>query len=72
MADSTASPFSLYRLTAAADTEASIADAEALGFDFGANEQTNVGIIGLRLGSHREGLTSQTLGSAPPQNQLHH
>ena len=50
LASSTTKPFALYRFTGGADTEAGIADAEAIGFDYGINENSEIGVVGFSLG----------------------
>jgi hypothetical protein len=51
MAGSTAFPFSFYRLTGGGDTEVSIANAEAQGFDYGINEDSEIGVVGFNFGA---------------------
>jgi len=50
MAGSTAFPFALFRFTSGGDTELSIADAEAIGFDYGVNEASEIGVTGFTIG----------------------
>ena len=45
MADSITLPFALYRLTAATDTEASIANDESVGADYGITDQDSLGVV---------------------------
>jgi len=51
LASSISKPFAFYRLTAGGDTEANIADAEAIGFDYGVNEQSEIGVTGFSVGT---------------------
>lgn len=50
MADSTTSPFSIFRLTTAGQTETSIGDSEAIGMEYGVSETTGVGVISYKVG----------------------
>jgi hypothetical protein len=50
MADSTTSPFSIYRLTAAIDTEANIANSEAIGLEYGIGESIAAGVVAFKVG----------------------
>lgn len=50
MADSTSSPFALYRFTVAGDTESSIADKESIGLNYGINEGDKAGVIAFSHG----------------------
>lgn len=45
MADSTTFPFSIFRLTAAIDTEANIANKEAVGMSIGVDEDFDAGLL---------------------------
>lgn len=45
MADSTSSPFALYRFTTGSDTEANIADKEAIGLNYGITETSTAGVV---------------------------
>jgi hypothetical protein len=50
LASSTSKPFAFYRLTAGTDTEANLGDAEAIGFDYGINEDSVIGVVGFNVG----------------------
>jgi hypothetical protein len=50
MADSTSSPFALYKFTSNGDDEATIPDEDAIGFDYGVNEQSTIGITAFKVG----------------------
>ncbi len=54
MANSVAKDFSIFRFTNPGDTEAGIVDKEAVGMDYGVNEQSDIGVISFRpVGDNR-------------------
>ena len=50
MADSTTLPFALYRFTTGSDTEANIADSEAIGLNYGITETSDAGVVAFNHG----------------------
>ncbi len=50
MASSTSKPFAFYIKTMVSDTEAALPDSEAIGFDYGVNEDTEIGVTGFHIG----------------------
>jgi len=51
LASSTSKPFAFYILTTGTDTEANLPDSEAIGFDYGVNEASEIGVIGFHIGA---------------------
>jgi len=45
LADSTTSPFALYRFTTGSDTEANIVNSEAIGLNYGITETSDAGVV---------------------------
>ena len=50
MADSTSSPFALYRFTDVADTESNIVDGESIGLEYGIDEDSKGGVTTFKIG----------------------
>jgi hypothetical protein len=50
LASSTTKPFAFYILTQPTDTEAALPDSEAIGFDYGIDESSVIGVVGFSIG----------------------
>lgn len=50
LASSTGKPFAFYRLTSPSDNEGNLPEKESIGFDYGVNEDSEIGVVGFQMG----------------------